>query len=215
MKKIAILTFQGFNEIDSLVAYRMLHWLQKPDWEITICSPEAEVTSMGGLSIRAHSALEDASEADAVMIGSGSLTRQIVEDESIMSRIRLDPARQVIAAQCSGTLMAAKLGLLGGVPACTDSATKQWVLDAGVEVLNQPLVAHGNVATAGGCLGSAYLTGWTIAMLDSLDTASTALHYFAPVGEKDGFLKRAQQNISPYLPESAAGSLMRKPADVA
>lgn len=215
MKKIAILTFQGFNEIDSLVAYRMLHWLQKPDWEITVCSPETEITSMGGLSIRAQSALEDASDADAVIIGSGSLTREIVEDEAIMSRIRLDPARQVIAAQCSGTLMAAKLGLLGGVPACTDSATKAWVQEAGVEVLNQPLVAHGNVATAGGCLGSAYLTGWTIAMLDSLDTASTALHYFAPVGEKDGFLARAIQNITPYLPEGAAGSLTRKPADVA
>lgn len=209
--KIAILTFQGFNEIDSLVAYRMLHWLQKPNWEITVCCPEDEVTSMGGLAVRAQSALEEASEADAVMIGSGSMTRQIVEDESIMSRIKLDPSRQVIAAQCSGTLMAAKLGLLGGVPACTDSATKEWVQEAGVEVLNQPLVAHGNVATAGGCLGSAYLTGWVIAMLDGMETASKALYYFAPVGEKDGFLKRAQQNITPYLSKSEH----HKPASVA
>ena len=40
-------------------------------------------------------------------------------------------------------------------------------------------------------------------MLDNMETASTALHYFAPVGEKDGFLRRAQQNISPYLREPA------------
>lgn len=213
--KIAILTFQGFNEIDSLVAFRMLKWLQKPDWEITVCCPEAEVTSMGGLTIRAQSALEDASDADAVVIGSGSLTREIVEDASIMSRIRLDPARQIIAAQCSGTLMAAKLGLLGGVPACTDSATRAWVRHAGVEVLNQPLVAHGSVATAGGCLASAYLTGWVIAMLDGIETASTALHYFAPVGEKDGFLNRAVKNITPYLPAEKSASARPMPVNVA
>ena len=213
--KIAILTFQGFNEIDSLVAFRMLKWLQKPDWDITVCCPEAEVTSMGGLTIRAQSSLEEASDADAVMVGSGSLTREIVEDEAIMSRIKLDPSRQVFAAQCSGSLMLAKLGLLGGVPACTDSATKPWVKAAGVEVLNQPLVAHGNVATAGGCLASAYLTGWTIAMLDNIETASKALYYFAPVGEKDGFRARALDNISPYLPERVYASPRRKPVDAA
>ena len=49
---IAILTFQGFNEIDSLVAFRMLKWLDKSDWNIKICCPEIEVISMGGLVIR-------------------------------------------------------------------------------------------------------------------------------------------------------------------
>lgn len=201
-KKISILTFQGFNEIDSLVAFRILKWLGKPDWDIQICSPEPELVSMGGLKIQAHSMLEDAARADAVIIGSGSLTRDIVSDEKIMSRITLDPKRQIIAAQCSGTLMAAKLGLLGNVPACTDSMTKPWVQEAGIEVLNQPLFAKGNVATAGGCLASAYLTAWVIAKLDSVETASKALHYFAPMGEKEEFLKRALQCISPYLTET-------------
>ncbi|WP_417517906.1 DJ-1/PfpI family protein [Minwuia sp.] len=198
--KISILTFQGFNEIDSLVAFRMLHWLGMDGWEIKVCAPEAEITSMGGLAVRSQSMLEDAAHADAVIVGSGSQTRDIVEDRSIMDRIALDPAKQVIAAQCSGTLMLARLGLLGGVPACTDSFTKPWVQDAGIEVLNQPLYASGRVATAGGCLSSAYLTAWVVAMLDGIDTATRALHYFAPVGEKDAFVERALGNITPYLP---------------
>lgn len=116
-----------------------------------------------------------------------------------MSRIKLDPKRQIIGAQCSGTLILAKLGLLGKVPACTDMSTKPWVQEAGVEVLNQPFFAEDKVATAGGCLSSAYLAAWVITKLDSLATAKKALYYFAPVGEKDEFVERAIKNISPYL----------------
>jgi transcriptional regulator GlxA family with amidase domain len=68
-----------------------------------------------------------------------------------MALLRLDPSRQVLGAQCSGTLVLAKLGLLNGVRACTDSISKPWVQEAGVEVLDQPLLAEENVATAGGC----------------------------------------------------------------
>jgi len=56
-------------------------------------------------------------------------------------------AALLVAAQCSGTLVLAKLGLLKGMPACTDSTSKSWVEDAGVEVLEQPFYARGNVAT--------------------------------------------------------------------
>jgi len=197
--KICILTFQGFNEIDSLVAFRMLKWLKKDNWDIRICCPEAEVTSMGGLTIHAQATLEDAANADVVVVGSGNLTRDIVNDKDLMARIKLDPKRQIIAAQCSGTLMLAKLGLLDQVPACTDSVTKPWVQEAGIEVLNQPLFAKDNVATAGGCLASAYLTAWLIAKLDNLETVKSALHYFAPVGEKDEFVEKALKNITPYF----------------
>jgi hypothetical protein len=77
--------------------------------------------------------------------------------------------------------------------------TKPWVQEAGVEVLDQPLFAKGNVATAGGCLSSAYLAGWMIARLEGLDAARGALHYVAPVGEKDEYVERALGNITPYL----------------
>src|SRR3546814_16848121 len=85
----------------------------------------------------------------------------------MLGRIRLDPARQLVGAQCSGTLLLAKLGLIGDLPACADLTTKPWVIEAGVDVLDAPFVAHGNVATAGGCLASQYLATWLIARLRS------------------------------------------------
>jgi transcriptional regulator GlxA family with amidase domain len=196
---IAILTFQGFNELDSFIALGVLNRIKTPNWRVTISCPEPTVTSMNGVTVHAQSTLAEARAADVVIIGSGIKTREIVNDPALMAELRLDPSRQLIAAQCSGTLVLAKLGLLGAVPACTDLTTKPWVLDAGVEVLDQPFFAAGNVATAGGCFASPYLAAWIIARTEGQEAARAALHYVAPVGEKDDYVARAMKNIAPYL----------------
>lgn len=197
---IAILTFQGFNELDSFIALGLLNRIRKPDWKVTICCPEPTVTSMNGVTVHAQSTLAEARAADAVIVGSGIKTREVVNDPALMAQLRLDPARQLIAAQCSGTLVLAKLGLLGTVPACTDLTTRPWVLEAGVEVLNQPFFAQGNVATAGGCFASPYLAAWIIARTEGQEAARQALHYVAPVGEKEQYVALAMKNIERYLP---------------
>jgi transcriptional regulator GlxA family with amidase domain len=155
---------------------------------------------MNGVTIQRQKPLEFAAQADAVLIGSGIKTRQIAADLDMLSRIQLDPGRQLIGAQCSGTLILAKLGLVGDLPACTDLTTKPWVIEAGVQVLDAPFVAHGNVATAGGCLASQYLAAWMIARLASLRDAEEAIHYVAPVGEKAAYVERALAAITPFLP---------------
>jgi hypothetical protein len=85
------------------------------------------------------------------------------------------------------------------VPACTDLITKPWVQEAGVEAINEPFHARGNVATAGGCLASAYLAGWVIARVHGLDAAEAALHYVAPVGEKEAYIANAIKRIAPHV----------------
>ncbi len=39
-----------------------------------------------------------------------------------------------------------------------------------------------------------------IARLEGVEAARSALHYFAPVGEKDEYVERAMRNVTPYLP---------------
>jgi len=196
---IAILTFQGFNELDSLIALGLLNRIRRPDWRVSLCCPEASVTSMNGVTVQAQSLLEEAADADVVLVGSGLRTREVCADAALLARLRLDPARQLIGAQCSGTLLLAKLGLLGAVPACTDLTTKPWVQEAGVQVLEQPFYAAGSVATAGGCLASVYLAAWVLARTEGLEAARQALHYVAPVGEKEATVERAMAAIGPYL----------------
>lgn len=195
---IAILTFDGYNELDSLIAYGILNRVKRPGWRVSIASPTVQVQSMNGLVLQAQATLADACAADAVIVGSGMKTRDVVADPALMAQLKLDPARQLLGAQCSGTLVLAKLGLLGAVPACTDLITKPWVQEAGVEVLDQPLFASGNVATAGGCLASTYLAAWVLARLEGVDAAQSALHYVAPVGEKEAFVQRAMGHVMPW-----------------
>jgi transcriptional regulator GlxA family with amidase domain len=197
---IAILTFDGYNELDSLIALGVLNRVRKSDWRVSIASPSPRVRSMNGVVIESMASLEEACEADAVIVGSGLRTREVVSDPVIMGQLgRLDPSRQLLAGQCSGTLVLAKLGLLENVPACTDLISKPWVAEAGVEVLNQPFFAEGNVATAGGCLASPYLAAWILARLQGIGAAESALHYVAPVGEKEEYVARALRNITPCL----------------
>lgn len=203
---IAILTFDGFNELDSLIAYGMLSrisLLGDADWKVSIASPTARVTSMNGLTIDAHIGLQEANQADAVLIGSGMKTREIANDPSILGQLQLNPQRQLIAAQCSGTFLLAKLGLIGQTPACTDSSSKPWVQAAGVRILNQAFFADGNLATAGGCLSAQYISAWMIARLRGAAEAREVLHYFAPVGEKDEYVARALSHINANLPEQS------------
>ena len=196
---IVILTFEGFNELDSLIALGILNRVKKPGWRVSIASPTARVRSMNGVVLEAQATLREASAADAVIVGSGMQTRDVVADASLMAQLQFDPSRQLLGAQCSGTLVLAKLGLLDDVPACTDLTTKPWVQEAGVNVLNQPFVAKGNVATAGGCLASQYLAAWVIARLEGIEAAKSAMHYVAPVGEKDEYVARALRSIAPFL----------------
>ena len=96
-------------------------------------------------------------------------------------------------------MLLARLGLIGALPACTDLTTKPWVTEAGIEVIDAPFVAHGNVATAGGCLASQYLAAWIIARGASVADAEAALHYVAPVGEKEAYVARAIAAVRPFL----------------
>lgn len=116
-----------------------------------------------------------------------------------MDKLKFNPDKQLIAAQCSGALILAELGVLGKIPVCTDLTTKPWVQEVGVEVLNQPFYAEKNISTAGGCLSSQYLAAWIIARTEGIKAASEALYYVAPIGEKEEYVQRAMANIEKFI----------------
>jgi transcriptional regulator GlxA family with amidase domain len=199
--KIAILTFDGFNEIDSIVAAHILNRVQIPGWKAEITCPTATVTSMNGVTIAAQQPLEFAADADAVIVGSGRQTRQVIEDISIMSRLDLSPDRQLVGSQCSGALVLERFGLLQNLPACTDLTTRPWLEATGVRVLDAPFYARGNIATAGGCLSGQYLAAWVIWRLAGKDDVSEALSYIVPVGQEEEYISRAMNIVGAYVDE--------------
>jgi transcriptional regulator GlxA family with amidase domain len=200
---IAILTFEGFNEIDSFVSHHILTRVELKDWTVAITSASDTVTSTGGIRVSAQQPLEFANDADAVLFGGSPRSRQIVEDPAIMSRLRLDPKRQLIGSQCAGAWFLAKLGLLAGIPVCTSLKSRAGLEAMGIDVLDQPFVAAGNVASAGGCLASPYLAAWVISRLVGREAAEKALRIVAPVGQKAEYVSGVLGVVSPLAAAAA------------
>lgn len=197
--KIAILTFEGFNELDSFIALGILNRLRNKGWSAEIASPAPQITSMNGVTIQSQQPLEFANKADVVLFGSGIKTREIANDTKLLNSLNLDPTRQLIGAQCSGTLLMAKMGLIGTLPACTDLTSKPWVQEAGINVIDAPFYAQENLATAGGCMSSQYLAAWVIAKLAGEAEAKEVIYYVAPTGQKDDYVERVMSVIKPFL----------------
>lgn len=193
--QVAVVTFDGFNELDSFIASALINRCRKDGLEAFVTTPTPVVTSMNGVEVTGQRPLEFVTEADAVLIGSGVRTRDVVADDTLISRLPLDPARQLIGAQCSGALVLARLGLLGTMPACTDNKSRPYVEACGVTVLDAPFHAEGNIATAGGCLSSQYLATWVITRALGENAARAVLDYVAPVGENEATIARALQAV--------------------
>ena len=99
---IAILTFDGFNELDSFIPLGILNRVKQPGWRVSIACPTPEVRSMNGVVVKAQVSVQEACAADAVIVGSGLMTREVVADPVLMAQLRsLDPERQLLGAQCS------------------------------------------------------------------------------------------------------------------
>ncbi|MEU1942619.1 DJ-1/PfpI family protein [Stenotrophomonas sp. NPDC087984] len=195
MPQVAVVTFDGFNELDSFIASALINRCRKDGLEAFITTPTPVVTSMNGVEVTGQRPLEFVTEADVVLIGSGVKAREVVADDHLISRLPLDPARQLIGAQCSGALVLSRLGLLDGMPACTDMKSRPFVEASGVTVLDVPFHAEGNIATAGGCLSSQYLATWVITRTVGEPAARGVLDYVAPVGENEETVERALRAV--------------------
>ncbi|MFD0277853.1 DJ-1/PfpI family protein [Kitasatospora sp. NPDC127111] len=194
--QVAVVTFDGFNELDSFIASALINRCRKDGLEAFITTPTPMVTSMNGVDVTGQRPMEFVTEADVVLIGSGVKAREVIADDRLVSRLRLDPSRQLIGSQCSGALVLARLGLLDGMPACTDTKSRPFVEARDVTVLDAPFHAEGNIATAGGCLASQYLATWVITKTLGEDAARGVLDYVAPVGENRATVERALRAVS-------------------
>src|SRR5258708_27003723 len=100
--KIAVLTFDAFNELDSFVAASLLNRLSAVGWRAYITAPTERVTSKNGVVVEAQRPLEFAAEADAVIFGSGMPTHEVADDPAMLSRLIVAPRPHLPASQASG-----------------------------------------------------------------------------------------------------------------
>lgn len=181
--KIAIVIFDKFTDIDLFLMWDLLNRVRIEGWEVKILGEKPSHLSATNIEIKTHGRIEEANDADAVLFVSGQGTRDRIADENWLAKFNLNPERQFISSICSGALILARLGLLDGKTATTYPTAKNALENLGVEVVEKPFVAHGKIATAGGCLAQQYLIGWVIENLANKNWRDLILKSIQPVGE--------------------------------
>ena len=199
MTNIAIVTFEKFTDVDLWLMWDLLNRVRVPDWNVRIVGSADNHTSQTGIPVSTQESIHFANSADAVLFVSGPGTRDCIKNEEWLAKFHLDPEKQLIGSICSGSLILAKLGLLEGKTATTYPTSRDVLESLGVQVIEKPFVANGNVATAGGCLAQQYLVGWEIEKLADKDWRELVLKSVQPVGEGLFFddLERLQQLYQP------------------
>ena len=181
--KTSIVIFDNFTDIDLWLMWDLLNRVRVDDWSVRILGERESHVSVTGMNASTHGRLEEVADSDAVLIVSGPGTRDRILDENWLSKLKLDPSAQLIGSICSGSLILAKLGLLDGKTATTYPTSKPLLESLGVEVVEKPFIAHGNIATAGGCLAQQYLIGWVVEKLADEDWRDLIIKAIQPVGE--------------------------------
>ena len=84
--QVAVVTFDGFNELDSFIASALINRCRKDGLEAFITTPTPVVTSMNGVEVTGQRPMEFVTEADVVLIGSGVKAREVVADDRLISK---------------------------------------------------------------------------------------------------------------------------------
>ncbi|NNM58520.1 MAG: thiamine biosynthesis protein ThiJ [Legionellales bacterium] len=195
MKKIAIVIFDDFTDIDLFLMWDILN-RNKTDWEVKILGTKEQHRSTHGLLITTHGNISEANTADVVLFTSGKKgVRTVINDKNFLNAFTLNPQKQMIGSICAGAFILACLGLLEEGSATTHPEAKAELQSLGIEVLDKPLVYHGNVATAGGCLSAQYLVGWIIESLFGIEKRKETLKPILPAGQQELYEKLITASI--------------------
>ncbi len=183
--KIVIVAFDKFTDIDVFLPWDILNRakFKNKDWSVKIVGTQPVHRSVCGIDLPMQGDLSECNSADVVFFASGSGARTVIQDQSFLSQFKLDPSKQLICSMCSGALILAALGLLDGLTATTYPTAAEQLRSYGIEVVQQPLVIHGNIATAAGCLAAIDLVGWIIERLLSPQIKDEVLASIQPVGQ--------------------------------
>lgn len=196
MKEIAIIAFDDFTDIDLFLMWDILGRNQQ-DWRVRILGATPTIYSAHGLTVTVNGAVREANTADAVLFSSGKIgIPNALINPNFLPELHLDPKRQYIGSICAGAFILDELGLLPERAATTHPDAREGLVNRKITPIDHPLVCHGKVATAGGCLSSVYLVGWLIESLFGKQKRKETLSHVLPAGQQLEFENLIQSTLN-------------------
>ncbi len=145
------------------------------DWSVSILGTAPRHFTLAGYELQTHGTIESARDMDAVVVASGALTHELMNDAEYLARLLVDPEDQYVCSQCSGSLVLAGSGILAGLEATTYPTAREPLESKGAIFVDKPLVTHDKIATAAGCLAGAELDRWLLTKLIDAETADKCI----------------------------------------
>jgi transcriptional regulator GlxA family with amidase domain len=149
--KTQILIFEGLTALDAVGPYEVLRSV--PGWEVAfVGKSRGEMrTDCGALGLSADLALEEAGEADIVLVPGGAGNRPLLRDEEVLGWLReTDAKTKWTTSVCTGSLVLGAAGLLDGRRATGHWLYLEALREYGADPVGGRVVEDGKTITAAG-----------------------------------------------------------------
>lgn len=170
--RIAILLYDGFDELDAVGPYEVLRNAARGGADLTVelvtREPAERVTASHGLAIEPQGVLD--SSYDLVIVPGGGWGEraeagawgeaQRGDLPASIRRAREDGA--AVASVCTGTMLLAAAGLTHGRRATTHQSALEDLRSGGAEVVEERVVDDGDLITAGGVTAGIDMALWLV-----------------------------------------------------
>jgi transcriptional regulator GlxA family with amidase domain len=170
--KIAIVLFDGFDELDAVGPYEVLRNAARGGAELTVelvtREPAETVTASHGLEVRPQGVLDDS--YDLVIVPGGGWAERSsagVRGERDRGELPAELARAhergaVMASVCTGTMLLSAAGITRGRPATTHHSALEALAEEGAEVVEDRVVDDGDLVTSGGVTSGLDMALWLV-----------------------------------------------------
>ena len=170
--EIAILIFDGFDELDAIGPYEVFANAAKLGADLRVrlltLRPADEVTGSHGLHVRPDGLLDG--RIDLVIVPGGGWNDraergawgEAQRDELPKAIAKLYGAEITIASVCTGAMLLSAAGLTRGRPATTHHGALEELREQGATVVEARVVDDGDLLTAGGVTSGMDLALWLV-----------------------------------------------------
>jgi transcriptional regulator GlxA family with amidase domain len=166
--------FEVFSVTNELSGYSILD-------VYTVAREKTPVTARNGLSVNPDYSIDEAPQADILIIPGGSGTRPLLLQHDVLSWIShsAQHADKVLSV-CTGALLLAKVGLLDGIKSTTHGSAFETLAEIAptTEIIRDArFVDNGKVITSAGISAGIDMSLYVIEMLFGKETAQNTAAY--------------------------------------
>lgn len=167
-----ILIFDGFDELDALAPFEILHHAKAAGASVELVSVDgtSEITANHGLHFRPATRLDVQQPPDVLIVPGGGWVGRLpkgvraeVERGIIPKALNaLHQAGTTVVGVCTGAMLIAAAGLLRGRPAITHHGAIVDLEAAGALIVRARVVDDGRIITSGGVTSGLDLALWLV-----------------------------------------------------